>query len=65
MRLVVRCPVCSPVIAIPVPLCVSAFTASDNISCLGEHSGVLVHHVTARIGRQGRQVRVLPDAIAE
>jgi len=53
------------VIAIPVPLCVSVFTASDNISCLGEHSGVLVHQVTARIGRQGRQVRVLPDAIAE
>jgi len=47
------------VIAIPVPLCVSVFTASDNISCLGEHSGVLVHQVTARIGRQGRQVRVL------
>ena len=46
-------------------LYVSGFIQSDGISCLGEDSGVFVHQVTARVGRQGRQVRVLPDAIAE
>ena len=46
-------------------LYVSGFIQSDGISCLGEDSGVSVRQVTARVGRQGRQVRVLPDPVAE